>query len=303
MTPPPTASRSRIRKVRPFTFGGLVTILNDAAAPTATASTCRPTTPPTARSTSTAASTSPSTAPARSASARRSSGTVNILDPNGTNQITSNNGTAILINPTTLNATLNSVTSAGGSEGISLNGMSGSLTIGSVDLDGQTGDGIDITNSAGSVTINGGSSATTNDPGGIGVDINGGTGNVTISATINKTTAGDVVEVTGRSTGTVDFNGNITSSGAGGGIDINTNTGGTVRFDGGMNLSTGATTAFNSTGNTGMTLVVTDHGVDQQHPDHHHRHRAQRRQHDHRRRGPDVPEHLVERPAARPASS
>ena len=28
-----------------------------------------------------------------------------------------------------------------------------------------------------------------------------------------------------------------------------------------MNLSTGATTAFNSTGNTGMTLIVTDPGV------------------------------------------
>ena len=66
--------------------------------------------------------------------------------------------------------------------------------------------------------------------------------------------------MTGRTTGTVDFNGNITSNTAGGGIDINTNTGGTVRFDGGMNLSTGANTAFNATGNTGMTLVVTDHG-------------------------------------------
>src|SRR4029077_16730114 len=34
-----------------------------------------------------------------------------------------------------------------------------------------------------------------------------------------------------------------------------------IRFDGGMNLSTGATTAFNATGNTGMTLVVTDPGA------------------------------------------
>ena len=36
----------------------------------------------------------------------QSSGTVNILNPDGDNQITSNNGTALLINPTTLNATL-----------------------------------------------------------------------------------------------------------------------------------------------------------------------------------------------------
>ncbi len=45
----------------------------------------------------------------------------------------------------------------------------------------------------------------------------------------------------------------------GGGIDLTGNTGGTVRFDGGMNLSTGATTAFNCHGgSTGATLVVTD---------------------------------------------
>ena len=31
-----------------------------------------------------------------------------------------------------------------------------------------------------------------------------------------------------------------------------------MRFDGGMNLSTGADTAFNASGNSGMTLVVTD---------------------------------------------
>ncbi|MEK6281956.1 MAG: Ig-like domain repeat protein [Acidobacteriota bacterium] len=189
----------------------------------------------------------------------QSSGTVNILDPGGTNQITSNNGTALLINPTTLNATLLSLTSGGGTEGISLTSMSGSLTIGTVSINGQTVDGIDITTSTGTVTINGGTIGNTNDPAGIGVDINGGTGNVTISATVNKTTAGDLVEVTGRSTNTVDFNGNLTSTGAAG-IDLNTNTGGTVRFDGGMTLSTGAAIALNSTANTGMTLVVTDPG-------------------------------------------
>ena len=134
--------------------------------------------------------------------------------------------------------------------------MSGSLTIGTVSLNGQTGDGVAITNSAGSITINGGTIGNTNDPGSSGVDISGGAGNVTIGATINKTTAGDVVEVSGRTGGTVDFNGNITSNTNG--IDLTGSMGGTIRFDGGINLSTGATTAFNATGNTGMTLIVTD---------------------------------------------
>ena len=160
----------------------------------------------------------------------------------------------------TLNVTLASVTSTGASEeGIQLAGVAGSFTASTVSLNGMTGDGIDLDNNSATVAINGGTIGNTNDPGGIGVDVNGGTGNVTIGATINKTTAGDVVEVTGRTTGTVDFNGNITSTN-GGGIDLTGNTGGTIRFDGGMNLSTGATTAFNATGNTGTTLVVTDPG-------------------------------------------
>ena len=59
----------------------------------------------------------------------------------------------------------------------------------------MTGDGIDLNNNSATVAINGGSIGNTNDPGGIGVDIAGGNANVTINATINKTTAGDVVEV------------------------------------------------------------------------------------------------------------
>ena len=119
----------------------------------------------------------------------------------------------------TLNVTLASVTSTGSSEeGIQLAGVAGSFTASTVSLNGMTGDGIDLDNNSATVAINGGSIGNSNDPGGIGVDVNGGTGNVTIGATINKTTAGDVVEVTGRTAGTVDFNGNITSTG--GGIDL-----------------------------------------------------------------------------------
>jgi hypothetical protein len=117
----------------------------------------------------------------------QNSGTVNITDV-GTTQITSQNGTALLIKPTTLNATLDSITSGGGTDGISLTGMSGSLTVGTVSLNGQTGDGVAITNSAGSVTINGGAIGNTNDPGSSGVDISGGVGNVTIAAAITDTT-------------------------------------------------------------------------------------------------------------------
>ena len=186
----------------------------------------------------------------------QSSGTVNITDV-GTTQITSQNGTALLINPTTLNATLDSITSGGGTDGISLTGMSGSLTVGTVSLNNQTGDGVAITNSAGSVTINGGSIGNTNDPGSSGVDISGGAGNVTIAAAITDTTAaGAIVEITGRTGGTVTLSGNlIANAGVANGIDVNSNTGGTINFTGQTEtLSTAGSAAVSLTSNSGATI-------------------------------------------------
>jgi Ca2+-binding RTX toxin-like protein len=146
-----------------------------------------------------------------------------------------------------------------GDDGIDLNGANGAVTFTTVNINGDAGAGIETTGNTNAIAINGGTIGNTNDPAGIGVDVNNGTGNINVDATINKTTAGHVVEVSGRTAGTVDFNGNITSNTAGGGIDLTSNTGGTTRFDGGMTLSTGANPAFNSSGgSTGATLVVTD---------------------------------------------
>ena len=194
----------------------------------------------------------------------QSSNVVNILDPGGTNQITSNNGTALLINPTTVNITLASLTSSGGVNGISLTSMSGSLTIGTVTINGQTGDGIDILNSAGSVTINGGSIGATDDPAGIAVDVEGGTGNVTINASITKITAGDLVEVTSRTTGTVSFGGALSATLQAGGIDVNGNSGGTIAFTNAskvINTSATAGTAISLVNNTGATVEFTGGGL------------------------------------------
>ena len=97
----------------------------------------------------------------------------------------------------------------------------------------MTGDGIDLDNNSATVAINGGTIGNTNDPGGIGVDINGGSASVTIAASVTKTTAGDIVEVTGRTGGTVTLSGNLSATGAvSNGIDVNSNTGGTINFTG-----------------------------------------------------------------------
>src|SRR5262245_21248300 len=157
----------------------------------------------------------------------------------------------------TLNVTLASVTSTGSSEeGIQLAGVAGSFTASTVSLNGMTGDGIDLDNNSATVAINGGSIGNSNDPGGIGVDVNAGSASVTIAASVTKTTAGDIVEVTGRTTGTVTLSGNLSATGAvSNGIDVNSNTGGTINFTGAtQTLTTGANTAINLATNTGATI-------------------------------------------------
>ena len=113
------------------------------------------------------------------------------------------------------------------------------------------------------MNVNGGSIGSTNDPTGIGVDINGGSGNVTVASSVTKTTAGDIVEVTGRTAGTVTFSGNLSATGAvANGIDVNGNTGGTINFSGATKtLTTGANTAVNLATNTGATINFTGGGL------------------------------------------
>jgi uncharacterized delta-60 repeat protein len=177
-----------------------------------------------------------------------SSGSVNILDPAATStQITSTNGTALLINPTAVNATLDAITSGGGASGISLTGMSGTgLTVGTVSLSGATAAGVAITDTTAPVTINGGTIAA--GTGAIGVDINNGAANVSIASSVTKTTAGDLVEITGRTGGTVTLSGNLSATGTSGGLDIESNSGGTTTFS-------GASKTLNTAGTTAVTVV------------------------------------------------
>ena len=149
-----------------------------------------------------------------------------------------------------------------GDDGVEINGAgNGTVTIASINIQNTAGQGVEINAATNSVTISGGAIGSTNDSTLEGVLVTGGTGAVTIDATVNKTTVGNVVEVTGHSVGTVDFNGNITASGAvDNGILVNANTSGTIRFDGGMTLTTGASTAFSATSNGTAQVAVTDPG-------------------------------------------
>ena len=151
--------------------------------------------------------------------------------------------------------------SSTGNDGINLSGANGAVSFNSVALNGMAGDGIDISGNTNSVTVSGGSIGNTNDPTGDGVNVNtSGTGNVSVAASITKTTAGNVVNVSGHTGGTVAFSGAISGTGAvADGINLTSNTGATINFSGGMTLTTGANTAFNATG--GATAVNVTNGA------------------------------------------
>ena len=217
----------------------------------------------------------------------QSSGTVNILDPDGTNQITSTNGPAILVNPTTVNATFQNVT-AGGGTGVSLTGMTGSLTInGTLTIDGaETGlyisnapgsvtidtlmmgnysglVGIDISGTNGAINVLGGSVTDADASSGTMLRISGGAGTVNFSADLNLSSpSSTLIDIDGRTGGTVNIAGDLASSGATNGIIVANSGGGVINFSGGSKSITSTSSAGVFLGNnTGATINFTGGGL------------------------------------------
>ena len=187
-------------------------------------------------------------------------------------------------------ARLRSPRPARAEEGIQLAGVAGSFTATTVSLNGMTGDGIDLNSNyrrrsrstaarsatptirAASASTSPAAAATSPSP-----------------PAITKTTAGDIVEVTGRTGGTVDAvrQPQRDRRRCRNGIDVNGNTGGTINFTGEtQTLTTGANTAVNLTSNTGATINFNDQRRQRPRHRHHVRHRLQRhrRRHGHRHR-------------------
>ena len=186
-------------------------------------------------------------------------GTVSIAGTPGDGIIIANGSSATFTFGTT------TIDNASG-DGIEINGAgNGAVTFASVDIDGVGGAGVNISGNTGTVAINGGSIGATNDPAGIGVDINGGTADITVAASVTKTSAGDIVEVSGRTGGTVTLSGNLSAiGGVANGIDVNNNSGGaSVIFSGASKvLSTGANTAVNLSNLSGSIVSFTGGGLD-----------------------------------------
>lgn len=197
-----------------------------------------------------------------------SGGTTSIAATTGGDAIFVGNGSAANIgfSATTIGTTAGTI----GGDGIEVNGSgNGSVTFASVDIDGTTAHGVNVTGAAGAtgaITISGGTIGATASSAGDGVNITGGSGNVTVAAAITKTNAGNVVEVSNHSGGAVIFSGNLSATGGNAnGILLNNNSGGTIAFSGASKtINTGANNAiqFDNTNGTGAAVSFTGGGLD-----------------------------------------
>ncbi|MDF1606914.1 hypothetical protein PZ897_01855 [Hoeflea sp. YIM 152468] len=143
---------------------------------------------------------------------------------------------------------------------INMNAAS-TVTFTTVNIDGGA-TGVSVT-ATGAFTISDGSIGATTSTSGRPVEVLGGGGAVNIAASVSKSSAGELVRVSGRTGGTVTLSGTLSATGAATGINVLNNTGGTITFSGGTKtLTTGANAAVTLTTNTGATVNFTGGGLD-----------------------------------------
>lgn len=177
-------------------------------------------------------------------------GDVSIAGSTG-NALTVQQGTSSTIN-------FDSVTIGGATNhGIDIvNGVTGTVTFGTVTIDNTGLAALRLLNTSGTVNINGGSIGATNDPNTIGVEVSGGAATLNMAASVTKTSAGKIVDISGVTGGTITLSGTLSATGGfDNGIYVHGNTGGTFTFSGASKtLTTGANTAVDLTTNTGAAI-------------------------------------------------
>jgi VCBS repeat-containing protein len=120
--------------------------------------------------------------------------------------------TALSLTTGTVSGTFSNVTSTGGTNGVSLTGVSGTWGATAGSLTGASG-----------VTFN----------------VSGGSGNITWGPSITQANANRAVSIAASNSATINFNGNVTSSGTSTGVALSLSSG-TYNFNGAANAFTGA---------------------------------------------------------------
>ena len=161
----------------------------------------------------------------------------NVTATGGNETITSTAGQAIDATEVNFAAAFDSVTSGGGTNGISLTEVTGSLTIEAGALSGASG-----------ATFN----------------VIGGTADVTFQGSITKTSAGQLINIDNHESGLLTFQtGALSATGSSSGIAVQNKNSGTVSFNSSSKtLNTGSNAAVNLVNNTGATINFAGGGLD-----------------------------------------
>lgn len=180
-------------------------------------------------------------------------GTVNVAATAANESVTTTAGTAINLNGVTANITFDSVSSTGGTNGINLDTVTGSVGVsGTTTIANATGDGFLAANSTGIYTF--GPMEITN-AGDNGIDITGGDGTFTFDATSSITNATNAAFNVVGGTSTITYNGTITQNNPASAINITDKTVGTTTFNGLVTANTSTAPGVNLTNNTGSTIA------------------------------------------------
>lgn len=140
-------------------------------------------------------------------------------------------------------------------------GGDNTVTFATVDIDGGS-TGVSV-GSVGSLTISAGAIGATTSTTGRAFQSTGGSGTVNIAASLTKSTAAELVRVSGRTGGSITLSGNLSATGLASGINVTGNSGGTYTFSGATKtLNTGANAAVSLTSNTGAIISFTNGGLD-----------------------------------------
>jgi hypothetical protein len=155
-------------------------------------------------------------------------GTMGITATGGSETVNSTLGQAISLSGVAATIALDSTSSGGGTNNVSLTNVTGTVGLGSGSLTGASG---------------------------VAFLLGGGDATVSYGGTVTKATFGNIVDISGVTGGTVTLSGNLSATGGfDNGIDVHTNTGGTFNFNGAMTLSTGASPAVSLIANTGAVI-------------------------------------------------
>ncbi|HEU0014056.1 MAG TPA: Ig-like domain-containing protein [Longimicrobium sp.] len=153
-------------------------------------------------------------------------------------------------------------TTGASSRGIDLTSNSAAFTFSTASVNGTGAQGIFLSGNTAAVAVNGGSVGNTSSPAGDALSVSGGGAAVTVAATLTKSSAGRIANITGRTGGTTTVSGNLSCTGSCTGINAGSNTGGTIDFTGGTKtLNTGANAAVTLASNGSGTVNFTNGGL------------------------------------------